>query len=110
MQKSRNSFLICLILHHLCRSNIYKSFNPDYIIKFTDGKIGIYEIKSFKNIEEQDKTNYKHIALLNYVRKNNLLGDIMYVNTKTGAILDCNNKIPMNLKNKKEISRYLSKS
>lgn len=46
----------------------YRLFNPDYIIKFTDGTVGIYETKSVHDLRP-DNTMQKELAFSPYLNR-----------------------------------------
>lgn len=62
----------------------YRLFNPDYIIKYNDGTVGIYEVKSVHDLRP-DNTMQKELAFspylqrLNRQRDFNVVGGIVYL-------------------------------
>lgn len=62
----------------------YRLFNPDYIIKFTDGTVGIYETKSVQDLRP-DNTMQKELAFSPYLQRLNrqtefnVVGGIVYL-------------------------------
>lgn len=66
--------------YHL--DNVQQSFYPDYIIRYIDGTIGIYDTKS-GNTTESDETAAKSNALYEYLEKLKATGKKV-----TGGIID----------------------
>ena len=62
----------------------YRLFNPDYIIKFNDGTVGIYEVKSVHDLRP-DNTVQKELAFSPYLQRLNrqtefnVVGGIVYL-------------------------------
>ena len=60
-------------------------FYPDYIIKFKDESIGIYEVKSVNDQEEQ-KTDKKILRLMKYIQNNGYKGGLIKVDSTRNFI------------------------
>jgi hypothetical protein len=76
------------------KSEVY-TFYPDYIVEFSDGKIGIFETKDQEDRDEDTYTKVKNEALQKYIEKENkkcksqkLLGGIVFLKNNTWIIRD----------------------
>jgi type III restriction enzyme len=77
--------------------NEVHTFYPDYIVEFSDGKIGIFETKDEEDRDEDTYTQAKNEALQKYIEKENknrksqkLLGGIVFLKNNTWIIRDTN--------------------
>lgn len=53
-------------------NNIDHEFYPDYVVRFKDGNIGLYEVKHIEDSEKETVTKVKIISLKDYALNNNL--------------------------------------
>lgn len=77
-------------------NGVKHSFYPDYIIKFTDGKIGIFETKDDNDDTEKTKAKaerlYKYIKSKNSEEKNIFGGIVANYGDEENIYIKINNK------------------
>lgn len=56
-----------------------RDFYPDYVVCFTDNRLGLYEVKDFNDKEKKTVTHEKIIALKNYMLEYGYLGGLVEV-------------------------------
>lgn len=56
-----------------------RDFYPDYVVRFTDNRLGLYEVKDFNDKEKHTVTHEKIIALKNYMLGHGYLGGLVEV-------------------------------
>ncbi len=76
------------------------TFYPDFIVKYTDGKIGIFDTKKGNTAESED-TRLKAEALQKYIKQQNknLFGGILIPGDEQGSVWKLNQEVKYDYKN-----------
>lgn len=67
---------ICMTYKH---GEETRDFYPDYVVCFTDGRLGLYEVKDFNDKEKDTITHEKIIVLKNYMLDHGYLGGLVEI-------------------------------